>query len=148
MIICQEKPSAPYTTFLAKARALDWSPIVYQLMQSRRGPQWTQAKTFDVLSQYITFLYLTDAYSQYALVPSADVDQVWHCHILDTQKYAEDCDLLFGRMVHHSPYLGRWGEQDRRYQYNAYGVTQTLMQSILGKTQDCVVQPADCEPIR
>jgi hypothetical protein len=148
MIICQEKPSISFATFLEKAYALDWSPIVYLLTESRSGPQWKQAKACDVLAQYITFLYLRDAYPQYALVPSSDVDQVWHCHILDTQKYAEDCDVLFGRMVHHSPYLGRRGEQDRRHQYSAYGVTQALMQNILGRMQaHQVSQPADCEPI-
>ncbi|MBD1910283.1 glycine-rich domain-containing protein-like [Leptolyngbya sp. FACHB-16] len=118
-------------------------------MQSRNGPQWTQTKTFNVLTQYIAFLYLVDAYPQYGLVPSSDVDQIWHYHILDTQKYAEDCETLFGRMVHHSPYLGRHGEQDRRYQRSAHGVTQALIQNILGKSSVYHgTQPADCEPIR
>ena len=35
--------------------------------------------------------------------PTRHVDEMWHTHILDTQKYAADCDALFGRFIHHVP---------------------------------------------
>jgi hypothetical protein len=41
-----------------------------------------------------------------------DLDQFWHQHILDTLKYATDCNALFGRMIHHNPHLQRGSEQD------------------------------------
>jgi methylmalonyl-CoA mutase len=34
---------------------------------------------------------------------SADVDKVWHAHILFTRKYAADCEALCGRFIHHQP---------------------------------------------
>jgi hypothetical protein len=33
-------------------------------------------------------------------------DMVWHSHILHTRQYAEDCEKLFGRFLHHTPETG------------------------------------------
>jgi hypothetical protein len=46
------------------------------------------------------------------LAPSKDVDKFWHGHILDTLKYAEDCQNVFGYFLHHFPYFGMRGEED------------------------------------
>lgn len=37
------------------------------------------------------------------LVPTRDIDTVWHYHILDTHKYASDCKVVFGYFLHHNP---------------------------------------------
>lgn len=37
------------------------------------------------------------------LAPSADVDEVWHTHIIFTQQYHADCDSYFGYYLHHLP---------------------------------------------
>ncbi len=34
------------------------------------------------------------------------MDEVWHAHILDTRRYAADCDCVFGEFIHHYPYFG------------------------------------------
>jgi hypothetical protein len=57
-------------------------------------------------------LALTRAYSDLAIVPSEPVDTFWHNHILDTQKYAPDCEKVFDFFLHHFPYFGMRGEQD------------------------------------
>jgi hypothetical protein len=44
--------------------------------------------------------------------PSMDVDTFWHYHILDTMKYARDCEEVFGYFLHHFPYVGLRGEDD------------------------------------
>jgi hypothetical protein len=44
--------------------------------------------------------------------PLVDVDTFWHYHILDTMKYAADCDAVFGQFLHHFPYIGLRGEDD------------------------------------
>jgi hypothetical protein len=49
-------------------------------------------------------LYL---YPHHKIVPTWEIDQVWHHHILDTHKYAQDCQWLFGYFVHHYPYFGQ-----------------------------------------
>jgi hypothetical protein len=147
VVINQASPS--FAVFLQKAQQLDLSPIAYQLMQSEAGPHWTRAQTVKAIAQYLAFLYLIDRYPHLRLVPSLEIDQVWHYHILDTSKYAEDCQLLFGRMIHHFPYLGLRGTQDRRSQGKAYALTQILFAKHFDDSS--IAQnslPGDCEPIR
>jgi hypothetical protein len=33
------------------------------------------------------------------------LDDLWHEHILDTQKYKEDCESVFGKFIHHNPHV-------------------------------------------
>jgi hypothetical protein len=35
--------------------------------------------------------------------PSDLADLIWHEHVLDTKRYAQDCGRLFGRFLHHVP---------------------------------------------
>jgi hypothetical protein len=52
--------------------------------------------------EYRQFLFLLATHPDATLVPwSADVDEFWHQHILDTTKYAADCNALAGRLIHH-----------------------------------------------
>ncbi len=43
-----------------------------------------------------------------SLSPTGDVDEIWHEHILHTNKYALDCKKLFGKFLHHFPTPARW----------------------------------------
>jgi hypothetical protein len=71
-------------------------------------------------------------YPNRSLVPSQDIDHVWHHHILDTMKYAQDCQMLFGYFVHHFPYFGQRGESDRQNLQMAFKQTQSLFQEHFG----------------
>ena len=55
---------------------------------------------------YRRFLLLHQKYPNMSLVPNKLIDEVWHQHILFTQKYAEDCQMLFGSFLHHRPTFG------------------------------------------
>ena len=37
------------------------------------------------------------------LVPTLEIDEFWHNHILYTQRYTEDCLNIFGHYLHHEP---------------------------------------------
>lgn len=138
-----------FSLFLQKAQQLDLSPIAYQLMQSQTGPRWTKAQTVKAIAQYLAFLYLADYYPNLQLVPSLEIDRVWHYHILDTQKYLEDCQFLFGYIVHHFPYLGLRGEPDRLNQSKAYVLSKVLFSRHFGKSFAEQDSPSgDCEPIQ
>jgi hypothetical protein len=64
------------------------------------------------------------------------VDKFWHGHILDTLKYAEDCDVIFGRFLHHFPYFGMRGAEDAANLARAGEVTQRLyLQEFGGETE-------------
>jgi hypothetical protein len=67
-----------------------------------------------------------------AIAPQFDVDIFWHYHILDTMKYAVDCDNVFGYFLHHFPYLGLRGEDDEELHERAGVRTQELYESIFG----------------
>jgi hypothetical protein len=49
------------------------------------------------------FLYLMYLYPEQPIIPTREIDIVWHFHILDTRKYAFDCKILFGYFLHHRP---------------------------------------------
>jgi len=67
------------------------------------------------------------------MVPSKEVDAFWHAHILDTMKYAEDCEEIFGYFLHHFPYLGLRGGEDAARQEQADQETQRLYQQEFGE---------------
>ncbi len=59
-----------------------------------------------VEKEYRQFLYLIVTHPGETVVPwSRDVDDFWHEHILNTAKYAADCDAIMGCMIHHNPHL-------------------------------------------
>src|ERR1700722_2582348 len=64
-------------------------------------------------AEYVRFLTLLQRKPGFMLIPwpneegQDDLDQFWHQHILDTAKYAADCNALFGRMIHHDPHVLR-----------------------------------------
>ena len=91
---------------------LDFEMIKLKLMDQQEGEGWSQEYAELVSGEYRKFLALTRAYSDLAIVPSEPVDAFWHNHILDTQKYAPDCEKVFGFFLHHFPYFGMRGEQD------------------------------------
>jgi hypothetical protein len=93
-------------------QALDLEPIKFKLMHAASGEAWSYNKVQAVEVEYRRFLYMIKMYPDEQLAPIEDVDTFWHYHILDTMKYAADCDALFGHFVHHHPYAGMAGDDD------------------------------------
>jgi hypothetical protein len=61
---------------------------------------------------YKRWLFLRRKYDGELLPPTRDIDILWHAHILDTYRYHEDCELIFGYYFHHYPYFGVRGDED------------------------------------
>jgi hypothetical protein len=57
---------------------------------------------YRLLPEYQRFIALYAGYTSIGML-SERVDQLWHAHILNTQRYQEFCMALFGRMLHHLP---------------------------------------------
>jgi hypothetical protein len=91
---------------------LDLDPIKVKLMHEPSGEGWTLEKANAIETEYRRFLYLSKTYPNEPVAPSEDVDTFWHYHILDTMKYAQDCQRIFGYFLHHFPYAGMRGEDD------------------------------------
>lgn len=91
---------------------LELEQIKTKLMHVESGEGWSVARTGAVEAEYRRFLYLMKKFPNEQAGPSVDVDTFWHYHILDTAKYAADCELVFGYFLHHYPYIGLRGEGD------------------------------------
>lgn len=92
--------------------ALDLEPIKVKLMHEESGEGWTLERANAVEFEYRRFLYLMKKFPNEQTAPLVDVDTFWHYHILDTMKYAADCEAVFGHFLHHFPYIGLRGEDD------------------------------------
>lgn len=82
--------------------------------------------------EYRRFLTLKCIYPSVVLVPSKQVDAVWHAHILDTRAYRDDCHLVFGRFIDHYPYFGIYGKDDYLELKNAFAHTVALYEKHFG----------------
>ncbi|MES2743408.1 MAG: hypothetical protein V4754_21010 [Pseudomonadota bacterium] len=92
--------------------ALDLEAIKVKLMHKESGEGWSLDQVNAVEVEYRRFLYLMKLFPTEQTAPLFDVDIFWHYHILDTQKYAIDCEAVFGYFLHHFPYIGLRGEDD------------------------------------
>lgn len=99
-----------------KVNAIDLSGVKYKLLSPRKNLGWTLKYAEIVERKYRQFLVLMGLHSESPVVPSKDVDEFWHMHILFTEKYAQDCLKTFGRFIHHEPYLGGDDDQMGVYQ--------------------------------
>jgi hypothetical protein len=112
--------------------ALDLNPIKLKLMHKESGEGWSLAQANAVETEYRRFLYLMKAFPHVQTAPRVDVDTFWHYHILDTMKYARDCQQAFGYFVHHYPYLGLEGENGTEMQQQAGDRMRELYESTFG----------------
>ncbi|BAY83337.1 hypothetical protein NIES267_28240 [Calothrix parasitica NIES-267] len=136
--------------FINKLNQLDLRTIAHELMHASEKEKWSFEQTKQALNHYSMFLWLINLYPDRKLVPTQEIDRVWHYHILDTMKYAEDCQMLFGRFIHHFPYFGKRGKVDKKNLYTAFRETQKLFQQHFGidlATVEESLQITDCQPV-
>ncbi|MGW5156047.1 glycine-rich domain-containing protein [Nonomuraea wenchangensis] len=56
-----------------------------------------------IIEQTLLFLYACARNPGVGLTPSPEVDLGWHTFILDTHNYADWCQRVAGRFLHHNP---------------------------------------------
>lgn len=108
----RKNPAMRSENHFAPIAALDLDPIKVKLMHQESGEGWSLAYADSVEFEYRRFLYLVKKFPNEQAAPLFDVDVFWHYHILDTMKYAADCETVFGYFLHHFPYVGLRGEAD------------------------------------
>lgn len=110
---------------------LDLSRLKHKNAQSEDASipseQWDQAEL-----EYRRFLQLKLLYPGLSLVPSKQVDAIWHEHILDTRAYREDCENVFGYFLDHYPYFGIYGKDDYRNLTKAFEKTVAIYEKHFG----------------
>ena len=112
--------------------ALDLGPIKFKLMDPEEGEGWTREFVEHMEMQYKRYLMLVAKYPNEPIAPAKDVDRFWHAHILDTRKYSEDCDRVFGCYLHHFPYFGMRGANDAAALARAGERTRALYEAEFG----------------
>lgn len=147
MLIESQALAREIKPFLSKLKTLDLAPIAFTLQ--RHG--WTYQQITGAMGRYLLFLMLIYLYPNSKIVPTQEIDQVWHHHILDTSKYAEDCQMLFGHFVHHFPYFGYRDDADHQQWQTAFTETQQLFAQNFGAglieqsgQPESLHQPAGC----
>ncbi len=104
--------SKPAAEIVAAIRALDLDPIKVKLMEADEGQGWSREYADRMEVAYKRFLTLLVTHPETTVAPSKEIDKFWHAHILDTMKYADDCQQVFGYFLHHFPYFGLRGADD------------------------------------
>lgn len=123
--------------FQSRLDSLNLEPIVVKLMDVKEGEGWTLEYADQRVLEYKHFLMLNFLYPEHDFVPTHDIDCVWHRHVMDTEKYSTDCEMLYslryqrfianilkpmfsfvgirinaGLFFDHFPYFGMRGEDD------------------------------------
>src|SRR5262249_16474281 len=76
---------------------------------------WDSDRASYAKEWYMKYLYLCYKYpDRYIAAISKDADSLWHQHIIDTQKYRSDCDLLFDKFLDHQPIYGKPSRDENR----------------------------------
>lgn len=120
------------TNAMRKIATLNLDQVKIKLMHRQSGEGWSAARADAIEVEYRRFLCLLQMYPQEAIAPLVDVDIFWHYHILDTRKYAADCQQAFGHFVHHNPHIGL-GE-DNAADHQAFGARMhALYQATFGE---------------
>ncbi len=116
-------PDAALVMAVERVAQLDFSMLRRKLVEE---DGWTDETCDEAEGLYRKYLALCMRYPNVKLSPSGPVDAFWHAHILDTQQYAADCADLFGEFMHHYPYFGMRGPEDKADLERAFADTIDL----------------------
>jgi len=142
--------------FMDDINKLDFTMIKRKLQDKEEGQGWVESECNQAEEEYKKFLALKRTYPEKDIVPNKMVDLFWHQHILDTEKYAEDCDIIFGHFIHHYPYFGMNGPADAQNLGDAFEDTKRLYQlhfnkDYAGQSSKCKATPrcrTQCKPMQ
>lgn len=112
---------------------LDLSNVRRKLENPEDGKSYSGERLDVIELEYRRYLALQLAYPDEDIVPCADVDEMWHRHILDTIAYRADCDAIFGRFLDHYPYFGMSSEEEAGELLDAYSRTLERYRDAFGE---------------
>ena len=123
----------------SKIEILDLEPIMVKIMDKDEGLGWSLVYTKTVTEEYRRYLTMCLENPESAIVPAKPIDEFWHFHILDTLKYQEDCENIFGYFLHHFPYFGMRGEEDKNNLDNAWEETLLTYKNTFGEKVNATI---------
>jgi hypothetical protein len=118
--------------FVDKLDSLNLAAVAQKLMSKKNGNGWTEEQTQAAIARYKMFLTLHFIFPERSLVPTQEIDEVWHNHILlNTEQYFQDCQHLFGHFLHHCS-VDEVDETDSQQQDAAFATTRNLFEEVFG----------------
>ncbi len=128
----------PVEQVIAAIKALDLESVKIRVMDPELGEGWTREYAEGVEQGYRNYLTMLAKYQDHAedILLSKDVDEFWHTHILQTIKYTEDCEAVFGKYLHHAPHIGEVTSADKEKRIALAEKTRRLYQREFGNERD------------
>jgi hypothetical protein len=108
----------------------------------------TKCRAERVMDQALAFLGASAANPGQRMSPSRDVDPGWHAFVLHTADYAEWCQRVAGRFIHHRPIANvraRDGITIRRAVDAIEDAGYVVDRELWGKSADCDPNPPACD---
>lgn len=128
----QEFNKVAFEKALVVTMGWNFDLAVEKLLEIKAG-DWTEVRAEKAVLNYQRYMAVTKALGGLQLVPNADIDEIWHMHILDTRAYATDCEALFGELLHHYPYFGMLGEDNKKQWLQVQDGSENLWQELFGE---------------
>jgi hypothetical protein len=119
---------------LERVNRLDFTMLKQKLVEEHG---WTSEFCQEVESLYRSFLALNARYPDRKICPTGPIDAFWHAHIIDTRAYLRDCEFVFGQYLHHFPYFGMRGADDRAALEDAFRYSRELFITHFGVDPAC-----------
>ncbi len=120
-------------TCLAYIQNLDLNYLALRLIHKEN---WDEGEAREAVRKYKNFLKLRVMNKELIGVPTYEIDEVWHAHILHTKQYMEDCQKIFGSYMHHTPAspTGEDSEEmNKHYQNTAQLYENTFEESYMNR---------------
>ncbi len=131
-------PDATFSRLVLAGVAPRVAAVNLELVKAvvRRDKRWSMRRTDVAELEYkrVLTLHLWNPRLPHPIVPTKLVDELWHGHILDTRAYHADMRRLFGRHLHHFPYLGFGSEESVRLKLEAFELSCQLYERTFGET--------------
>jgi hypothetical protein len=128
----------PVEVMLQAIQALDLETVKIRVMDPQVGEGWTREYADGIERAYKTYLSMLAKYPDQAedILLSKEVDEFWHTHILQTMKYHDDCEAVFGKYLHHEPHIGELTAADIEKREALAEKTRRLYEREFGSEQD------------
>ncbi len=79
------------------------NPISRLCLALPNGKGWTSDTSIETEKWYKRFLELAVMNPHVVLVPTHEIDELWHMHVLDMHNYEKDMNCIFGKQFYHEP---------------------------------------------
>ncbi|WP_462163329.1 glycine-rich domain-containing protein-like [Pseudoalteromonas xiamenensis] len=113
---------------------IDLSFLVSKIMESIGV---SRKKAEESLAQYIKWLTLKKENPTLRLIPTLDIDMVWHIHLSNTSKYRSFCESFFGFTLSHTPRTSKDFDFDKTFNETRCLWLKTFGEELVGSPSLC-----------